>query len=923
MATVGCQTDEIPTSPVKTTCCVAVQVELDQEKKEEEKKNLDVRKEDSTKEEGEVEEEGSAAKVVSKTEPVVNDEEEVPMEEPAPEGEDEQEEKEEEKEMESFDMDKPVDPRISFSSSLTSPIVSSVSSVSKMKSFDMDKPVDPRISSLTGPIVSSVSRVSKMESFDMDKPVDPRISSLTSPIVSSVSSVSKMESFDMDKPVDPRISSLTGPIVSSSSSVSKMESFDMDKPVDPRISSLTSPIVSSVSSVSIDSLSDSLVTTESSTSLPLKRPLDVESVEEEESLPPAKIPHIAEEEPEVKANDPCQATTNNKDVSKNTDSLEQVTEDQSEDKSQLSVNNVEKKVDEVLEEVIQATSATPSSDQAVVSTVSSCVIDMPVLTSPQPLIPVSETNTNTSVPPETTPSTMPLSLSGKETPTVSLVTTGAIPDSGVTIPVSPPALTSTAIKSESLSINQPPSIPCSEPSVNSKSVLHQLLSNQSESITSTHGPTTQTNTSSAPSVVPQGGLLDQQKTQKNEEPHPSILSVSQTFLEGDVTGQTISPQSLSLPEDVALLQSSQVLPIASFDSVESLSGPDSQAKPLKEVVPQTYLSMADDQILSSTLEEILSPELFQTPNIDSKPSAISTSFTSPLIAGIPSVEDISVTSSSSSLSSSHSSMTSLLPSSSSSLLLPVDFNSLAFPTLPSLPNVLSQIPPVTPPLSVLPITSLISSVAPPLVLPSLSSSTNNAQANFDSFSNAGIMSVSAHESSQLFNIPTSLNFQSHQATPIVSLKLPIPPPSVQSIFSFPNPLVSNAPTPDSIPDPSSLDGTPIDEGTLLATVTSELGVESIDPSLLNMSDLLSFLPSNDMALDDLAIMGGETPSETIVLQEGVGGGALTPSEVESAIGKFDDLGLTLKDIPLEIKDTVQAILKSQEELDKANSPHPF
>ena len=156
----------------------------------------------------------------------------------------------------------------------------------------------------------------------------------------------------------------------------------------------------------------------------------------------------------------------------------------------------------------------------------------------------------------------------------------------------------------------------------------------------------------------------------------------------------------------------------------------------------------------------------------------------------------------------------------------------------------------------------------------------------------------------------------------------IDPPSIHSIFSFPSPLVStsvlgNSPLCDSS---SSLAGTPIDDGDLLATVTSELGVDSIDPSLLNMSDLLSFLPSDDMTLEDLALTGGEISSDMVVLQEGVGGVGKTPVDFGGPSVKLEGFGgdsavvattpeSILEDVPLEIKDTVEAILKSQTNLD--------
>ena len=164
--------------------------------------------------------------------------------------------------------------------------------------------------------------------------------------------------------------------------------------------------------------------------------------------------------------------------------------------------------------------------------------------------------------------------------------------------------------------------------------------------------------------------------------------------------------------------------------------------------------------------------------------------------------------------------------------------------------------------------------------------------------------------------------------PPIICPLSVEPPSIHSIFSFPSPLVSTSVIGDSpLQDSSSsLAGTPIDEGDLLATVTSELGVDSIDPSLLNMSDLLSFLPSDDVTLEDLALTGGEISSDMVVLQEGVGGVGKTPVDFGRPPGNLEGfcsesavMATTpesiLEDVPLEIKDTVEAILKSQTDLD--------
>ena len=100
----------------------------------------------------------------------------------------------------------------------------------------------------------------------------------------------------------------------------------------------------------------------------------------------------------------------------------------------------------------------------------------------------------------------------------------------------------------------------------------------------------------------------------------------------------------------------------------------------------------------------------------------------------------------------------------------------------------------------------------------------------------------------------------------------------------------------------------IDESELLATVTSELGVESIDPSLLNMSDLLSLIQTEDpCGVDELMLTGGEVPQELIVLQES--SGTIDIGEMKSQLDISQEE--LLKDLPVELKETVQGILENQ------------
>ena len=146
-------------------------------------------------------------------------------------------------------------------------------------------------------------------------------------------------------------------------------------------------------------------------------------------------------------------------------------------------------------------------------------------------------------------------------------------------------------------------------------------------------------------------------------------------------------------------------------------------------------------------------------------------------------------------------------------------------------------------------------------------------------------------------------------SPVIPPLFSLPPPETTTAFESSLPAIHSTPTPAGTPDI-------VDETTLLAAVTSELGVESIDPSLLNMSDLLSLLPSDDSSLEELNITGGQIPSEMIVLQESIGGGGHLGAEgmLDVSEMNFTQEQLLL-DLPPELKDTVQAILESQKDLD--------
>lgn len=217
-------------------------------------------------------------------------------------------------------------------------------------------------------------------------------------------------------------------------------------------------------------------------------------------------------------------------------------------------------------------------------------------------------------------------------------------------------------------------------------------------------------------------------------------------------------------------------------------------------------------------------------------------------------------------------------------------SSFLFPSLPnSMPltettPVLSYQPPVSlfEPVNIKPDTLILSSAQPPTIpaIPTLAELSTN---------------LSPSQSNELHFLSESSLIDSQVSIP-GSPQHPRPPPlispSINTISSPTTPLVS----------------TDVDEKILLETVTTELGVDSIDPSLLNMSDLLSLLQPED-PLDELALTSGQVPSELIVLQESKG------LDEEQDI----DLNLTeaelLQDLPPELRETVQAILESQKEMD--------
>ena len=153
-------------------------------------------------------------------------------------------------------------------------------------------------------------------------------------------------------------------------------------------------------------------------------------------------------------------------------------------------------------------------------------------------------------------------------------------------------------------------------------------------------------------------------------------------------------------------------------------------------------------------------------------------------------------------------------------------------------------------------------------------------------------------------ILSSANPNSITSVPsIEELSSSISSPGGENLF-FPEtggPRSSHASTPSS-PFPSS--AIP-DENILLEAVTNELGVDSIDPSLLNMSDLLSLLQPDSDPLDQLALTTEESSSDMVVLQQ----------SDELNIGQDLDLNINeeelLEGLPQELRDTVQAMLDKQ------------
>lgn len=178
------------------------------------------------------------------------------------------------------------------------------------------------------------------------------------------------------------------------------------------------------------------------------------------------------------------------------------------------------------------------------------------------------------------------------------------------------------------------------------------------------------------------------------------------------------------------------------------------------------------------------------------------------------------------------------------------------------------------------------------MLPSISSSDVLCSSKVDS------LVLSSIQPAVIPSVPTVAELASGIRTSSARVKIPenltLPPTS--PFF----PIIPSSPSTPGIEN--------IDESELLATVTSELGVESIDPSLLNMSDLLSLIQTEDPCdIDELMLTGGEVPQELIVLQES-SGGAIDIGEIKSQL----DIDITqeelLKDLPVDLKETVQGIL---------------
>ena len=214
-------------------------------------------------------------------------------------------------------------------------------------------------------------------------------------------------------------------------------------------------------------------------------------------------------------------------------------------------------------------------------------------------------------------------------------------------------------------------------------------------------------------------------------------------------------------------------------------------------------------------------------------------------------------------------------------------SSFLFPSLPnSMPltettPVLSYQPPISlfQPVNIKPDTLILSSAQPPTIpaIPTLAELSTN---------------LSPSQSNELNFLSESSLIESQVSIPGSPQHPPLISPSINAMSSPTTPLVP----------------TDVDEKILLETVTTELGVDSIDPSLLNMSDLLSLLQPEE-SLDELDLTSGQVPSELIVLQESKG------LDEEQDI----DLNLTeaelLQDLPPELRETVQAILESQKEMD--------
>ena len=394
-------------------------------------------------------------------------------------------------------------------------------------------------------------------------------------------------------------------------------------------------------------------------------------------------------------------------------------------------------------------------------------------------------------------------------------------------------------------------------------------------------------------------------------------SINQSHSSSQQSYSSIIPQSypsniINTPEAASLLKSSSLLssPVNFSSSQSNIAGSQTDMLILSSANPPVIPTIPSVAELSSSNPTSCNPPSISTksfpplPSIGLTPSSMTTpSLLIPPISSSVQVATLFPFPSISIPVSSTLDVTDKIPSSIVS--------SLQYPTMPiaSSPIPLDSLLPI-------PLFSSSSTINNDLILPSNPNPQTTSSVSFPEI--PGIPSPIfmspfvplpslpvVDSSAPIGNLPTIPLVTSPVIPPLFSL----PPPETTTAFESSLPAIHSTPTPAGTPDI-------VDETTLLAAVTSELGVESIDPSLLNMSDLLSLLPSDDSSLEELNITGGQIPSEMIVLQESIGGGGNLGTEgmLDVSEMNFTQEQLLL-DLPPELKDTVQAILESQKDLD--------